>query len=350
MKSYIISAPVLVLLLFVSSCRHKSPSTTATLDTGFIPVKVIEVGSSTSQSDIYATGLVTTDNEAKYAFKTGGIIQSILVEEGQFFKKGQLLATLNITEISAGLDQASLNVEKAGRDYTRAANLYKDSVYSLEQMQDTKTKLDLAQKAKEGIAFNAQYARIYATSDGFVNKKIANVGEVIGAGSQVLAINETKGNGAYLLRVGIADKEWALVELGQQAKVVLDGFPGDTILATVFRKSQVADPTDGSFQIELKLDLHNIKPAIGMFGKARIATQHLTTSTPIPYDALVEADGDRAFVFAPTSDGKVQKVPIVIATFNNHEVYVKSGLENIKQIIVSNSAFLNEQSQIKVIK
>ena len=350
MKLYLIQISVTSLLLSLGACKHKPKDLETIVNTDSVPVKVVDIGSAQTMATISATGLVTTENEAKYAFKTGGIIESILVEEGQFFKKGKLLATLNNTEIVAGLDQATLNVEKTARDYTRAANLYKDSVYSLEQMQDAKTRLDLAQKSKDAVAFNAQYSKIFASTDGFVNKKIANVGEVIAAGSPVLSINESNGNGDYILKVGVTDKEWVLIELGQQAKVMLDGFPGDTISASVFRKSQVAEDANGSFQIELKLRLNKIKPAIGMFGKAQIVTQHQVTNTLIPYDALVEADGDKAYVFTVTPEGKVKRVPIIIAGFNNREVYVKSGLENTRQIIVSNSAFLNEQSQIKVIK
>jgi len=350
MKLNTISLTAFGLILLLTACAHEPKNNSKALNTDLIPVRTLTIGSAQNTADISATGLVTTEDEASYAFKIGGVIDNIYVEEGQFFKKGKLLATLNNTEISASLDQANLNVEKAKRDYTRTVNLYKDSVYSLEQMQDAKTKLDLSLKARQGVAFNARYSSIYASSDGVVNKKIANTGEVIAAGAPVLAINATNGSGNYILKVGVTDKEWVYIQTGQHAKVILDGFPGDTITAAVSKKSQVAQNGDGSFQIELLLNLKKAKPAIGMFGKAYIKALNSTTDTVIPYDALVEADGDKAFVFTLTSQGKVKRVPITISGFNNNQVYVKSGLEGIQQIIVSNSAFLNEQSQVKVIK
>jgi hypothetical protein len=87
-----------------------------------------------------------------------------------------------------------------------------------------------------------------------------------------------------------------------------------------------------------------------MFGKAQILAGQSVATRVIPYDALIEADGNKAFVFALVNGNHVVKVPIVIASFDNKEVHVKSGLENISQIVVSNSAFLNEQSTIKIIK
>ena len=273
-----------------------------------------------------------------------------MVEEGQFFRKGQLLATLNSTEIAAGLVQSNLSVEKAQRDYERAANLYKDSVFTLEQLQNTRTALNISQKAREAVAFNERYSRIYATADGFVSQKIASEGEVVGPGMPVLAINETQQNDSYLLRVGVTDREWAIINPGQTATVILDGYADKKIEASVFRKSQSADRTLGSFQIELKLKLQNIKPAVGMFGKAEIFTNQDENVKVVPFGSLVEADGDKAFVFTPDGTGKVKKVPVTILRFDNQKVYIKEGLEGMKEIVISNSAYLNEKSTIKIIR
>jgi hypothetical protein len=87
-----------------------------------------------------------------------------------------------------------------------------------------------------------------------------------------------------------------------------------------------------------------------MFGKATIEVGNKTSLPTIPYDAVIEADGNNAFVFVPIDSSKVKRVPIVIESFNNEGVVVKSGLENVSAIVVSNSAFLNEKSITTIIK
>jgi len=315
-----------------------------------IAVKTAPVKSNDAPAVITATGLITTANEARYAFKIGGVVENIYVSEGQFFKRGQLLATLKLTEIDAQLSQASLAHQKAKRDYTRAENLYKDSVATLEQLQNAKTGVDIANKTVDAVAFNKKFAYIYAEADGFVTKKISNEGEVVGAGSPVFAINETSGSNDWTLKLGVTDKEWAAIAIGKTASVTIDAFPGKTFSATVFRKSQAADQSSGSFQIELMLAMDSNKPAIGMFAKATINTDGLMRFAAIPYDALIEADGNKAFVFVPDGKTKVKRMPVIIESFDNGQVYIKSGLENINEVIVSNSAFLNEKSTINIIK
>lgn len=336
------------LLLF--SCKQQHKDTNPLGGQDIISVKVASVSALNVPGTIEATGLVSTENQANYSFKIGGVISRVLVDEGQFFKKGQLLATLNATEISAGLDQANLSVGKAQRDYDRASNLYKDSVFTLEQLQNTLTALEVAQKSKEAIAFNERYSKIYAASDGFVTKKVANEGEVIGGGMPVLLTNTAAQNNGYLLKVGVTDREWAAVKAGQTATVTLDGYPGQTFNATVFRKLQAADREIGSFQVELKIKLGKVVPAVGMFGKAEIVTNQKESATVIPYGSLVEADGDKGFVFTTMGTNRVRKLPVTILRFDNRNVYLKDRLEGVDKIVISNSAYLNEQSTIKIIR
>ncbi|WP_262696790.1 efflux RND transporter periplasmic adaptor subunit [Chryseobacterium sp. 3008163] len=166
----------------------------------------------------------------------------------------------------------------------------------------------------------------------------------------VFLTNSTQKSNSYLLKVGVTDREWASIRMGQSAKVTLDGYPDHKFEATVFRKLQAADREIGSFQIELKLKLDQVIPAVGMFGKAEIKTEETEKSIVVPYNALVEADGEQAFVFTPTGSNRVKKVPVSILKFDNKNVFLKEKPLGVDKIVISNSAYLNEQSIIKIIK
>lgn len=340
---------VLLISMYLISCGTKADPPKSDAVGEVIAVKTYSIASASGKTLITATGTLATQNEANYSFKIGGVIDRILVEEGQSFSRGQLLATLKLTEIESGEVQARLGVDKATRDHQRIKNLYADSVATLEQLQNTKTALDIAQKQLESVSFNKQYAYIYAKSSGFVRKKLANEGEVIGGGMPVLATNESTQQD-WDFKAGLSDREWALVEIGNPCKVVLDAFPDKVFEGIVFRKSPAAEQGTGSFQVEIKINTGNIKPALGMFGKASIETNQSSEYINIPYDALIEADGKNAFVFVPIEGKRVRKQAIQIESFDNEQVKVRTGLEGIKEIVRSNSAFLNENSNIKIVK
>ncbi|MFI5159964.1 MAG: efflux RND transporter periplasmic adaptor subunit [Sphingobacteriales bacterium] len=333
------------------SCGQKEKTfVTSTRDENRTTVKVANVSTEEIRDSIKVDGLLATENEAKLSFKTGGVIDRIYVKEGEFVKKGQLLAALKVTEVNSQLDQAKLAVEKTQRDYERATNLYRDSVVTLEQMQNAKTAFEVAKRVLDAIAFDQQYAYIKAEADGFVTAKSSNEGEVTAPGIPVLTVDEASGSDDFLLRVGVTDEQWALIGTGQKATIELDAFAGKTFTGFVYRKSRSADKSGGSFQVDLKVNFDSETPAVGMFGKAVIAPGKPVKEFTIPFEALIQVNGQRAQVYVAKDDHSLKRIDVLIGTFNDKSVIVRSGLKEGDAVIVSNEAFLNENSKIAIAK
>lgn len=337
----------LVAALVACSDEKKSPDKLT--ETENIAVKTYVFKQSDNLLEILGTGTVSTQNEATYGFKIGGVIDRIFVNEGESFNKGTLLASLMMEEIGAGLGEAQLGLDKARRDLRRAENLYRDSVATLEQFQNAKTAYEIAEKQLQAVAFNNAYAHIYATRNGFVARKMANEGEIVESGSPIFMVHENQAD-SWLLNIGLSDKDWAQVEIGNAANIVLDAFPQTNFKGEVFRKSRAADVSNGSYKVGVKVEFNQMVPAIGMFGSAVIYTNRSQEFIWVPYSAIVEADGNGAFVFVPIGNGKVRKVAIEINGFDTNGVRVVSGLENVKEVVLTNSPFLNESSTIAIIQ
>ena len=344
----------LLALAFMASTACKKPQKEVEnklVSSDIVPVRVAKLETATLSGDIIATGLLTTENDARLAFKIGGVIDRIYVSEGQTVKKGQLLATLKTGEIDAQIAQTKLGYEKAKRDLDRAQNLYKDSVATLEQVQNARTGVDLAQQQIDFVTFNEKYTSIYATVGGFVTRKLANEGEIIGPGMPLFVLNEANSKGDWLLKIGVTDAEWASIQPNERVEITFDAYPNKTFTGSVYRKAPTADPTSGTFSVDVKVNFSNERPAMGMFGKAKISSNAKRQMTVIPYAALLEANGGQGFVFVPTAEGGVRKAMVQIQSFDKDKVYVSSaGLAGINEIIVSGSAFLNEKSKISVQK
>jgi RND family efflux transporter MFP subunit len=315
-----------------------------------IPVKLLPINQDTGSNSIYASGLLSTENEARLSFKIAGIVERIFVKEGDHVRKGQLLATLKSAEIAAQVEQVQLAVEKAQRDYQRADNLYRDSVATLEQLQNAKTGVDVARQNLRQVAFNQQYSRIYAPADGFVAKKIANEGELATAGSPVLFVNAVSNSSKWILKVGLSDKEWAAIETGNKATVKFDAFPSQVFKGVITKKSIAADAASGSFQAEVQIDFGKELPAVGMFGAAAIVPSHASFGFSIPYEALLEANGKKGFVFVSDDKKSVSKCSVIISSISDNVAYVAEGLQGHKFVVTAGSPYLTETSIINPIQ
>lgn len=333
---------------FGVACKADAAKNTNTTATETIPVKVLALQKEQLQQSLTVSGQFTTEDETFLSFKTGGVISRIYVKEGDKVTRGQLLATLDLTEMNAAVQQATIGYEKAQRDYKRAENLYADSVATLEQVQNAKTGADLARQQLQSIQFNQQYSTIRATANGYVLHKMVQEGQVIEPGKPVLQINGANSS-KWALKVNVSDREWAVIEKGDKAEVTTDAFPGRSFAAVVSNKLQGVDPATGTFSITLTLK-DELKLAAGLFGKATLTPKYTTTSWTIPYDALLDGDAGSGFVFVTNDNKTAEKVKVTVGGISKGAVLITSGLENAKSLIVSGNAYLNDRSAITILQ
>ena len=316
-----------------------------------IPVQTLLVKQQSNNAAMAVSGQFTTDDEVMLSFKTGGIINSLNVKEGDAVKKGQLLATLNLTEINAQVQQANLSVEKAQRDYQRIQNLYKDSVATLEQLQNSKTALQQTQEQWNMAKYNRQYSEIHAPKDGYILRKLANAGQLVTAGTPVLQTNGAETN-KWILRVGISDGEWAKLQLNDHAQIQTTALPGQILQGVISRKSEGVDAVTGTFSADITLTGKKPKAiAAGMFGRAIITPTYTTVGGvewQIPYEALLDGDGTTGYVFVTDDNKTAHKVKVTVAGINKNTVTISSGLEGAKALIISGSAYLTDNGAIVV--
>ena len=86
-----------VVAIIVQACSGKAEPVAQQTLTDTVPVTVLEISKVKIQPVIQASGQLTTDDETYLAFKTGGIIRSLKIREGDAIRKGQVLATLDLT-------------------------------------------------------------------------------------------------------------------------------------------------------------------------------------------------------------------------------------------------------------
>lgn len=338
--------PVLVLSFLIASCGSKEKTTNEIPKTEVIPVKLESLQAMNSSEEIHVSGQFTTDDETYLSFLSGGIIQKLYVKEGDKVRKGQLLATLDLTLVNATVSQAKLGLQKAKRDLDRAKNLQKEGFATLEQLQNAQTAVDVAEEQLQSALFNLKYAEIRAVSNGFILRKMANQGQLVGSGTPVFQTNGA-GTSSFKLKVGVSDRQWSQIHIGDEADIEADVFKNKTLKAKVSRKSESIDPYSGTFTVELELQGKLPEGlASGVFGKATIRLSETSENWKIPYEALLDGNANEGFVFVSNNKKTVKKVPVKIESLNQNVVEISEGLEGCKYVIVSGGPYLNEQSII----
>ena len=335
------------MLLVLASCGKKKETRQETEE--IIAVEVQAVGKKPLSEPIIASGVLSSKSEMKLAFKTGGMIQKVYVNEGQFVKEGQLLAELDLSEIDAQVKQAKLGLEKSERDLERVKKLYADEATTLTNVQDATTGYNVAKENVQVAEFNQKLSKIYAPANGRILRKISEQGELITPFSPVFILGT--GESAYIVNVGLADRDVVKVKSGDVANVFLDAYPNEPFHARITQIAQTVNPATGTFEVELQIQPNGKKLISGFVAKAEISCGKGPVSLVVPVEAVVEADRDKAFVYVLNADKQsVSKNHIGIGAVYGNDIAISSGLTEGTPIITKGANFLSDKSKVKVIK
>jgi RND family efflux transporter MFP subunit len=313
-----------------------------------VPVEVTRLKKLKAVKDINAVGKLSTNDETDLSFKISGVVERVFVNEGDPVRRGQMLARLVQQEVDAIVGQSKENYEKAKRDLERSEKLFRDSVITLEHLQNAQTAFDIATQQLNVAQFNQQHSVVRAPADGVVLRKLINPGQFVSPGSTALITNgATRKN--WLVKVGVTDKQWAMIGGHELATIAFDAIPQRHFTGFVSRKSGTVDSQSGLFTVEIALKETDIQLATGMFAEVHIRTDIETEYWPVPYQAILDASGNRAFVFVATDSATARMKPVVFDGFNQDHVFVTEGLTDAEKLIITGSPYLSDKSSITIL-
>lgn len=305
------------------------------------PVEYLEY-----KNPVRAVGMLGTMTEIKLSFKTGGIVREIRVKEGKRVRRGDVLAVLDLSEIRAQVDQAQIAFAKSGRDLTRAENLYRDSVATLEQYQNARSAYELARSQKQIAEFNLDHSKITAPADGKIQKLLVESNEMIAPGYPAILFASTEND--WVVRAALIDKDIVKLSIGDSAIISMDAFPGARIRAEVTELGAISDPVTGTYEAEL-LILNSLQQfRTGYIATAMIYPSNIERSLVIPVESLLDASDQSAFVFTYLN-GEIDRKRIETGQIINNMIVVLSGLSEGEFVVTDGVSYLREDSKVRLI-
>ncbi|MFT7248620.1 MAG: RND family efflux transporter MFP subunit [Psychromonas sp.] len=298
-------------------------------------------------NNITGSGVLSSKSELKLAFKSGGLIKRMHVKEGQYVKKGQLLAELDMSEIDAGVNQVKLGLAKAERDLVKATKLVEDKVATKTTLDDAQTGYDLAKERMDAAVYNQRLSKIHAPQSGKILLKIVEEGELITPFAPALIL--AGGASIFNVNIGLADKDIVKVKLGEIAKVYLDAYPEEQFIAKVSQIAQSVNPATGTYEVELVLDGKGKRLLSGFVARAIILSSSERSLLMIPIEALVGANKNDAFVFL-LEENIAKKTAVKIGQIWQDKVEISAGLNLDNALVVFGSSFLSDGQKVNVSK
>lgn len=367
-----------------------------------VPVKVAQAqeiragspGAAAGGSLLDASGYVVARRQATVAAKITDKVMEVLIEEGQHVKAGQVVATLDQTNIRAAYDQAvaqqhqaqaalsevRVQLGNAERNYKRDQGLVAQHFISDSDLDTARTayenlqaQLETAKRnvevADEGVKVaqrNLDDTVVRAPFDGVVTTKDAQPGEIVspisaGGGFTRTGIGTIVDMDSLEVEVDVNESFINRVHPDQPCTVRLNAYTDWEIPAYVIAVIPTADRSKATVKVRVgfrKKDDPRILPEMG----ARVAflsdapapaagPQPLARGVLVPVDAVQTEGGSNSetgAVFVLRADGTVERRAVRLGARGSDGQTVLSGLSSGERVALGDLGKLKDGAKVKV--
>jgi membrane fusion protein (multidrug efflux system) len=335
--------PALLAALLLSGCGDKKAEEKK--EEPSIPVETAKVVTGPIDAAYRGTATLEAENEATVMAKQGGVIEQVLVEEGDRVKAGQVLARLETDKLRFELARSQADVDRLEQDFTRLKSVYQRNLVSREAYDKTQYDLAAARAAADLASLALKEAEIHAPFDGVISARYIKRGNQIVAGTQAFRVTQLD-----RLRAAIYVPERDIYKLKPQHHVNLsvDAWPGKNFAGEVTLINPVVDATSGTVKVTVTVDGKQTELRPGMFARAEILYDRRDAALLVPRDAvLVEDAAESVYVVA---DGHAHRRLIKTGYGDADNIEVVEGLKAGDFVVTTGQSSLKDDAKVETVQ
>jgi RND family efflux transporter MFP subunit len=295
--------------------------------------------------------------ETDLSFRVSSKVAKRLVDVGQTVQKGQVLATLDETDLvlqreqtSADLAAAKASLDQAELELTRVTTLKKDgwSATAVVERQRAATEEArgrvLRSERAQRLAANAlSYATLVAETEGSVTATFIDSGQVVTAGQPAIRLAQNNE-----IEAVVSIPETLLDRARSSVARVTLWKDGQEFAAQLRELASVADPATRTYQARYTLIAPNQSVKWGMTATVHLKEASDVSVARLPLSALFEQGGGM-HVWIVDKDGKLALKPVTAESYEARTVLISKGVQNGDRVVILGVHKLEAAQAVKII-
>jgi len=319
--------------------------------------------------------------EVELHAKVAGYIRNINVDIGDHVRAGQVLAVLEIPELTAQVQAADAGVRYSQDEIVRAQNevARDEAAYTAlhaaairlkqassarpglvaeQELDDAEAKdrvaeaevdaakstlsaarqqLDVSRATHSQVSAMSDYSRIIAPFDGVVTWRYVDTGALVQAGTStnsaqpVVKIAQVN---ILRLRIPVPESVAANVHNGESAEISVQA-TGEPFTGKVTRSTDALDRSTRTEQVEIDVPNKNLHIAPGMYANVVLQVQKHNDALLVPIQAVTHGD-NKASVLVVGKDNRVASREVRTGMEDPNSVEIISGVKEGDRVIVAN--------------
>lgn len=260
-------------------------------------IEVTTVAPTDLTDEIRISGALQPLQKVRLVAEVGGRIETVTRQVGDAVAQGDILvelrtdtlqAVLRAREASLEASQAQLRLAESILERNR--RLGESGVSSQAALLEAEANVLNLTAQTRGLEADIEQARIQledavirAPFDGIVSARSIEPGQAISVGTDLVEIVDISRVEAA---VAVPTSRIAQVQVGQEANLSVDGFPGETFPAKVVRISPVAEAGSRAVRVYLQMDNPDERLRGGMFSTGSLKLRDFPGVIALPASAI----------------------------------------------------------------
>jgi RND family efflux transporter MFP subunit len=297
--------------------------------------------------DYSVNGIFTPIKEINFLSENAGRVSKIFVEEGDYVKKGQVLARVDAEILNTDRETAEATLQNALRDESRYSSSFKTGGVTQQQLDQAKLSVKNARLRLQASQRRVSDANIKSPINGIVNKKFIEVGAFVTAqGTELFELVDVS---SLKLKVNVNESQVARLKLGDEVQIKSNVFPTEDFKGKV---TFIAPKADNSLNFPIEIQVENNKPntiKAGMYGTAIFKFPKQVPAITVPRGSFVgSVSSNEIFVLEKGKTARIRKV--VAGRILGDQVEILEGLKEGETVITSGQINLTDGSLVEPLK
>ncbi|TRX65930.1 efflux RND transporter periplasmic adaptor subunit [Carboxylicivirga sp. M1479] len=348
MKKHSIKMLLALLILSVSLISCNSNDNEATAKTKRF-VKVERLSKTQKAEELVFHGQIKEKKEVSVAFKVGGQVFNVLVDEGDYVSKGQVIARIDPRDYKIRLQSAKAQYQQINGEYTRYQELYKKNKLPINTLEKLEAGFLSAQSAYEAAQNALADTELKAPFEGYIyRKKISNF-ENVAPGQPIFSLLDVSH-----LEVVFSLPESKVNKAKNFAAISID-VPNANAYQVPAEVLSVNEKANGNDMYDVRLVVNNSAKnelKLGMSSKVRIQLASDNQQVVmVPVESVFYKDQTPyVWVYSPVTSTVARKKVVVSKIENNGLVSLSSGLEGTELVVTAGVYSLTESQSVRLLK
>jgi RND family efflux transporter MFP subunit len=312
-------------------------------------VTTMPVVSSSFTKYINLEGVVIADKTANAVSETPGRITSLRVKEGDYVKKGALIATLDMDTYQTQKNDIMTNLELARDIYKRRSKLWAQNIGSEIQYLESKNNVERLEKSLELIDLQLTKGNVYAPISGVVDRELIKQGEIASPGMPIVQLLNTRD---VKVEVDLPERYLSILKKGMKVDV---HFPSLDITQNgrVSLLGRSIDPANRTLKFEV--DVSNsqgiLKP--NLLAELQIVEKNTENAITVPLEIIQQDVDNNSFVMSTTMiDGeqKAIKTEVIVSDVYEGIALIEEGIKPGDVLINDGARLVSNMESIEIVE